>query len=280
MPDEHDQNLADELNGGHYARQAMVRQFRAERINQVRDAAKNARQDPLAGAKASLSKLKEDSWAKPKEIWQRYKTDLWFKAEVSLNMSCAINTVYACYQGVNAFARNSLWFGVLAVYYLLLTAMRLTIVRYLYVDASDGRQELRRYRSIGVFLLTLGGIVIAMGELANRFGNHPNYPGSMVIFVGIYAVYAVVNSIVDVVRYRKIEDPTISATKAIAVANALISLYSVSTALVVYFDGALRLVGLRQVASIAMPILVFLGIAAISITMIARATWALNSIKK
>ena len=168
-------------------------------------------------------------------VMHDYRTDDWYRAEASVKISLAINVAFAAYQVWMAIRYGSVWFAALGMYSIMLTFTRATIVRYLRPDAKDGREELERYRSCGELLVMLTCSVAFLGMVVNFAGEHPVYPGSMLYVIGAYTLYSVYMSISNLITYRKLESPLISASKSVAVACALVSLYSLQAAALAYF---------------------------------------------
>ena len=204
-----------------------------------------------------------------------YRNDLWFRAEAAVQLSVIVNAFYAIYQTIQGIRFQSIWFGMLAVYYVMLTGTRLAIVRFLRPDATDGREELRRYRTCGWLLLILTLAVLGLGALVNFAGKHPVYPGSMIYVVGAFTLFTVVSGITSAFAYRKLESPLISASKAVAVACSLVSLYSLQAAAL-----ALTCTGdrtwIRQVMNVVSALIIFIIVSWMAIHIIVRATRALQ----
>ena len=208
-----------------------------------------------------------------RKLVRRYREDPWFRAAMSMKMSAIINAFFVIYQSINAFTRSSYWFGVLAVYYAVLTGMRVIIVSYMENDAPDGREELRRFRRIGGLLLLLTGIVISMGIVVNRVGHRPSYPGHMIFVMLGFTLYNATFAVINFVKYRRLEDPVIEASKALTLATTFVSFYTLQAATIGWFDA---IGGFARFINWFTPIAVFIGVAAVSIVMISRSTWALS----
>ena len=210
-------------------------------------------------------------------FYQHYKDDPWLRAATSTKMSAVINLFFVFYQAFNAYRRGSLWFAALSVYYAWLTFMRVNIVTYMQTMAADGREELRRYRTTGVHLLFLTTVIMILGIVSNRLGYRPTYAVHMFVVVALFCVYNVTNAIVNYVKWRKLEDPLISASKALSIACALVSVYSLQTAAIGLFarTSASRVLGFLNYAT---PVVIFLIIASISLFIILRVNWVLKAI--
>ena len=185
----------------------------------------------LAGQRENIQRARDKALGLVKE----YKVDAWFRAEMSVRISLAINAFYSVYQVFMGYRYNSVWFGSLAIYSIMVTTARAIILRYLRPDARDGREELERYRNCGHLLIMLTFAVALLAMVVNFAGEHPVYPGSMIYVVAGFTFYTVVTSISDLITYRKLESPLISASKSVAVACALVSMYSLQAAAVALY---------------------------------------------
>ncbi len=168
----------------------------------------------------------------------RYLTEVPFKVHVSLYLSLGINLLYA---GMNLFfgvRYRSVWFGTLAVYYSMLAIMRFLLLRHVNRNeiGSDLRAELRRYRLCGIILMllniALSGVVILVVQQNEGFA----YAGYLIYVIALYAFYNIISAVRDVIKYRKYQSPVMSASKAIKLAAALVSMLSLETAMLAQFD--------------------------------------------
>ncbi len=168
-------------------------------------------------------------------VGEKYMTDVRFRAGISLYQGFFINLLYIVLKLVSGIYYRSMWFVALAVYYLLLAGMRFLLVRRLHTQ--DASEELRRYRLCGVMLLfmnqALAGIVIFMVHQNRGFA----YPGLLIYAMAAYAFYAVAIAIVQIVKTRKHQSPVLSAAKAINFVAALVSILSLTTAMLSQFGG-------------------------------------------
>lgn len=212
-----------------------------------------------------------------RKFYKSYQNDPWLRAATSTKMSAVINLFFVFYQAYNAYQRQSLWFAALSGYYAWLTFMRVNIVTYMQTMAADGREELRRYRSCGYWLLLLTTVVMILGVVSNRLGYRPNYTTPMLVFSTLFAIYNVTASIINLHKWRKLEDPLISASKALSLSCALVSVYSLQTAAIGRFAATsdARIINFFTYAT---PTVIFLVIASISMFIILRVNWVLKAI--
>lgn len=210
-------------------------------------------------------------------FYASYKDDPWLRAATSTKMSAVINLFFVFYQAYNAYRRASMWFAALSIYYAWLTFMRVNIVTYMQTLAADGREELRRYRRTGYWLLFLNTVVLVLGIVSNRFGQRPTYATHMLVASALFAFYNVTNAIINLHKWRKLEDPLINASKALSLSCALVSVYSLQTAAIGRL-AATSTAGFVTFLTYATPITIFIIIASISLFIILRVNWVLKAI--
>lgn len=170
----------------------------------------------------------------------RYITDVAFRAEVSLYPSLVINMLYAAMKMVSGIVYGSVWFITLAAYYILLAVMRfllLTSARKRHVRSSIAA-EFRRYRVCGVLLavmtLALSGMILF---IVRQDGGY-DYPGVLIYVMAMYAFYAVITAVINIIKFRKHGSPVLSAAKAINLTAALVSMLALETAMLSQFGAS------------------------------------------
>lgn len=205
-----------------------------------------------------------------------YRTDLWFRAEAAVHVSCGVNVTYSLYQALIGLTQKSAWFDTLAVYYILVTCTRLLMLYYIHHEAKDGIEELKRYRMCGIMMLVISSLVLLMGLLVNNGGSKPKeYPEHMVFVVGAFTIYIFINSIINLWRYRKLESPLISASKSLNLTTAIVSLYAFQTAAIAQFRQFINpsVITLLNVFTVGAG---FIAVVYISMHIIVRASRALH----
>ena len=168
-------------------------------------------------------------------IGEKFLTDIRFRTWVSLGQGLLINILYIVMKLVSGIYYRSVWLISLAGYYMLLALLRSLLVRH--VNVRDEAVEFRRYRLCGFILLimnqALTGIVIFMVHQNKGF----DYPGLLIYAMAFYAFYAVITATVNVVKTRRHQSPILSAAKAINLVAALVSILSLTTAMLAQFGG-------------------------------------------
>ena len=168
-------------------------------------------------------------------IVKRYLTDFRFRAGVFLGINFFINLLYIVIKLISGIYYKSAWFISLAVYYILLALVRLMLLHRM--NTRDETMELRRYRLCGIMLLLMNqalvGIVVFMVHQNRGF----NYPGALIYAMAFYSFFAVIQATINVTKSRRHESPVFSAAKAIDFVAALVSLLSLTTAMLARFGG-------------------------------------------
>jgi uncharacterized protein with PQ loop repeat len=64
-----------------------------------------------------------------------------------------------------------------------------------------------------------------------------SYPGVLIYGMALYAFYAIITAIINVVKFRKLGSPVLSAAKCVTLTAALVSMLSLETAMLSEFGG-------------------------------------------
>lgn len=170
-------------------------------------------------------------------LGSRYVNDVVFKNKISLFCSLGINLLYVTTNAFSAIINHTYWFGILAVYYLILAIMRFLLVRYIHKNAlrQDRLTELR-YARICAGILTTLNLVLSGAVLMILYQNRGfEYMGILIYVMATYTFYITTTAIIDLVRYRKYHNPILSTSKVIKMASALVSMLSLETAMFAEF---------------------------------------------
>ena len=161
----------------------------------------------------------------------RWQTDTRLRVNVSLYGSLIWNTAYAVFQLWLGFYHHTFWFYSLAGYYVSLAVMRFFLVRYTtaYKPGEKMCQELKKYRACGwVFLfmnLALTLIIFFMVYRNRTFEHHE----ITTITMAAYTFTAFGFAIANIIKYRKFGSPVYSASKAISLAAACVSILTLES---------------------------------------------------
>lgn len=167
----------------------------------------------------------------------RLLDDVPYRSLVLFQLSFLMNLAYTAFELVLGIRARSWWFVTLAVYYLLLSLSRFLLLRGTHSDTlgADLPRELRLYRLIGMFLLLLNIILSGMVILVLHDEGNFTYGEHVIYLMVIYSFYLVISSVVNLVRFRKYHSPLLSASRALQLATALVSMLSLQCAMIARF---------------------------------------------
>lgn len=164
----------------------------------------------------------------------RYVNDLAFRGSVSIYQGMTVNFLYALFRIVVGIRYTSMWFISMAVYYLVLAVLRLSLI--LNYRHKSKTVELRCYRWTAwlLFLLNLpmGGMILMMVLTNSGY----SYPGYVIYLSAMYTFYTMVTSVINLVKFRRLRSPILSAAKVLNFIAALMSILGLQTAMIAQFS--------------------------------------------
>ena len=170
----------------------------------------------------------------------RYLDDPLFRAKINLYFGTAVNALYIFIKFFTGVALRSGWLIAFALYYTVLTILRASLVNYVrqHEMKHDLRAEYRRYRLVGILLLGLN--VVLSGIIARMIANNDayDYPGILIYAMAAYTFYAVILSIVGLIRFRRHGSPILSAIKVVNLTAAMVALLSLEATMLQRFGGS------------------------------------------
>ena len=182
------------------------------------------------------------AFRKENKYARRWLEDPRLRVNVSLYGSFAWNALYGIFQLWLGFYHHTFWFYSLGAYYICLGVMRFFLARHTtrYAPGERMQAELRKYRACGiVFLvmnLALALIIFFMVYWGRTFEHHM----ITAIAMAAYTFTALTTAMINVIKYRKYNSPVFSASKAISLAAALVSMLTLeSTMLTTFGDGTM-----------------------------------------
>jgi hypothetical protein len=199
-----------------------------------------------------------------------------FRSEISLHQGLLMNLLYVAIKLVSGIMYKSAWLIAFGIYYLLLAVMRGNLVHYVHSADANGRQvgedikgEFHRYRMCGIVLLLLSQALACIVVYIVHMNQGSNYPGLLIYAMAVYAFYAVITAVINVIRFRKQGSPIHSAAKVISLTAALVSMLSLETAMISQFGGD---DGFRMIMTSISGGVVCTFVLALAIYMIIRST--------
>ena len=169
---------------------------------------------------------------------RRWQDDTRLRVNVSLYGLLAWNALYGIFQLWLGFYHHTFWFYSLGAYYICLGVMRFFLARHTtrYAPGERMQTELKKYRACGiVFLvmnLALALIIFFMVYWSRTFKHHM----ITAIAMAAYTFAALATAIINVIKYRKYNSPVFSASKAISLAAALVSMLTLESTMLTTFS--------------------------------------------
>lgn len=183
------------------------------------------------------------SLTKRSKFLTRLKLDFEFRTILFATGSFITTAAYAAFDGALSFLSASVWYGALAVFYLLLAVLRGGVlirrrrgVRRGATPVEIGKDDARAYFSSGIlliaFTLALSGMLVQMIR-ENRSIVHI---GTTILVSAIYAFVKIIFAVVNLFKAKRNGNFTVQAIRNINLADALVSVLSLQIAMLQYYS--------------------------------------------
>ena len=175
---------------------------------------------------------------------RKWQDDTRLRVNVSLYGSFFWNIAYALFQLWLGFFHHTFWFYSLGAYYICLALMRFFLVLHTrkHKPGERMKEELIKYRACGIVFLVMNlalTLIIFFMVYWNRTFDHHEIT---TITLAAYTFTSLTMAIMNVIKYRKYNSPVFSASKAISLAAACVSMLTLeSTMLTTFSDGTMTL---------------------------------------
>lgn len=168
---------------------------------------------------------------------KRWLTDVRLRTNVTLSGNVVWNGAYAALQLGLGVYHKSAWFYSLALYYASLALMRFFLVRYTtrHKPGEKMLEEWHRYRTCGWVFLVLNmalTVMIFYMVYRNRIVEHHEIT---TIAMAAYTFTSLTIAILNVIKYRKYNSPAFSASKAISLTSACVSMLTLEGTMLATF---------------------------------------------
>lgn len=184
-------------------------------------------------------KIKRDvlAWLKKFRFTRRLVEDFGFRTMVFSAMSFLLNVGFAVFEGILAIIGHSVWYGALAIYYLVLSVMRFCVVIFgakTPKEDIDKRNKIYLASGAALFVLTLAlsAAVVQMVLYDKAF----RYAGVMIYAAAAYAFIKITLAVRNLAKARKYDDTVVQSLRNINFATALVSMLGLQTALISAFS--------------------------------------------
>lgn len=174
-------------------------------------------------------------------IAERYLSSSVWKAHYSIYQGLAVNFFYAVLKAAEGIFCGSVWMISMAVYYLLLGTVRLYLAHYRRISALlDGDDALRFqykcYGRTGLFLLVVNIPMTGATKMMIDADPGIDYPGSLIYASALLTFYMMTTAIINMVKFKRIGDPILSASKTLNFVAAMVSMLGLQAALISRFS--------------------------------------------
>lgn len=165
----------------------------------------------------------------------KFFCDVGFRTKIFLFLSLIINLFFCATNIASAAAQKSVWCAFLAVYYIMLAGMRLTVLRKADKNLSAA-EELKIYRACGIMLLITNQILTVISVYVVKSSGSFSYKGVLIYAAAFFAFYNIIAAISNIFKYRKYNRPSLSAAKIISFTAAVVSMFALETAMLSRFS--------------------------------------------
>ena len=204
-----------------------------------------------------------------------------YRAKISLYASLLANLFYASFKLIAGIYYASFWYGADAVFLIVLSGMRLFMIRQVRKGGGGLIQEYRQYRFCGYMLFALNIAFIGVIIQIINHGMEHQYPGHIIYVVAIFTFFFLSLAIRNLIIFRKLHSPVLSAIMSISLAKALVALFALQNAMLISFGNG---VGISETTKQIMSVLTGSGVCLImfgmAVYMIIRASINLKGVYK
>lgn len=170
-------------------------------------------------------------------VGNRYINDMTFRGGFSIYQGMTVNLLYAIFRIITGIMYSSVWFISIAVYYLILGGMRAYLIyAFNRRDKRGSSYENDCYFKIAwlLFILNIpmGGMIWLMIVTNSGY----SYPGYVIYLSAFYTFYIMGMSIRNLVKYKKLGSPILSAAKVLNFVSAMMSVLGLQTAMISIFS--------------------------------------------
>lgn len=167
-------------------------------------------------------------------LGRQYLHDPAFRGKVSVYQGMIVNFFYVVFRIIAGIRYASVWFLSMAVYYLVLGGLRAYLI--FCFRRRKCVPEIRCYRITAwlLFLLNIpmGGMILLMVVTNSGY----SYPGYIIYLSALYSFYSMTVAVINLVKFRRIGSPILSAAKVLNFVSAMMSILGLQTAMIAHFS--------------------------------------------
>ncbi len=163
--------------------------------------------------------------------------DVRLRVNISLFGSFVWNIAYSLFQLWLGLTHSSFWFYSMAGYYISLAFMRYFMFGHTrkHLPGEKMKEELKKYRACGWVFLVMNLTVTLMIFFMVYWNRTFEHDQITTIAMAAYTFTTFTFAIINIVKYRKYNSPVYSASKAISLAAACVSMITLTSTMLTTF---------------------------------------------
>lgn len=170
---------------------------------------------------------------------KRWNSDVRFRVNLSLTASLTFNALYAVFQFLLGVRYASLWYFSMSAYYVTLSVMRFFLVRHTvrHTSGENAEKEWIKYRACGIVFLVMNlvlTVIIFFMVYQNKTFHHHEITA---IAMATYTFCTMASAVSGIIKYKKYGSPVYSASRAISLAAACVSMLTLENTMLTAFGG-------------------------------------------
>ena len=212
---------------------------------------------------------------------QKLAKDTQLHINLSLYGTLAYNTLYATFQLFTGIHYNSVWYLSIATYYTLLAIIRFSLLLYSRANKAgeDLETEYKRFRLCGILLLCMNSALSAMTFYITWKNQELKHHSATTIIFAVFTFASLALTIINIIRYRKLQSPLFLAAKLISLVATVVSILALETALMGRFSAQIS-DELRQIITGVTGVGVLTVTTCVGLFMIVKGNKSLNDLKE
>lgn len=166
---------------------------------------------------------------------QKYINDKQYRGEIMIYIGLLMNLIYVIFRMTTAYIYQSVWFLSIGFYYFVLCLVRFHLLRKVKKNLNN-KKQLYTYKMTGYLIILLNIAMLGM-IIQMMVGNKSYiYPGYIIYVSALYTFYDFINAIINIITYKKFNNPILSASKLLNLTGAMMSVYTLQTAMLSQFS--------------------------------------------
>ena len=177
-------------------------------------------------------KIKIKNFMSKNKYTNKFITSYGFRTFISAILSLILNLGYAMFIGILAIISKSPWLTAFAVYYLILSLMRGSV---LWSKKKRVENEENTYLGVAISLLILTLLTAVIVTFTYKYSIISKIEGLLVYAAAAYTFYKLGISISNIIKAKKQESLLVEAVKDISFVDALVSIFVLQVTMIQVF---------------------------------------------